>query len=50
MGGEKQGDREVKENLVKDLRGVGASPRVAEEKARKAMLEADRRLRALGRR
>lgn len=48
--GEKQGDREVKDGLIRDLRDSGVSSRTAEEKARKALLEADRRLREQGKR
>lgn len=48
--GEKQGDRDVKDSLIRDLRDSGLSSKVSEEKARKALLEADRRMRAQGKR
>lgn len=50
MNGEGQRDRDVMDGLVRDLRQSGVSGQTAEEKARKAMREADRRLQEQGNR
>lgn len=50
MSGEKRGDRDVMDQLVRDLRQAGVKHETAEEKARKAMRDADRRLRDQGKR
>lgn len=50
MNGEGQGDRKVMDGLIRDLRQAGVSGQKAEEKARQAMREADRRLRDQGKR
>lgn len=49
-GGERKGDRETMDRLVKDQVQSGIKPQIAEEKARRAMLEADRRLQEQGKR
>lgn len=50
MSGEGQRDRQVIDTLIRDQVQSGVSPRVAEDKAKKAMTEADRRLREQGKR
>lgn len=50
MSGEREGDRKVKDDLIRDLRRSGVDSRTAEEKAIKALREADRRLREQGKR
>ncbi len=49
-GGEKQGDRENMNRLIRDQVESGVRPDLAKEQARKAMLEMDRRLREQGKR
>jgi hypothetical protein len=48
--GEKQGDREVMNGLVRDQVKSGVPAGKAQDNARKAMLEVDRKLREQGKR
>lgn len=48
--GEKLGDRQVIESLIRDSRQMGISATKAEKMAREAMIQADRTLREQGKR
>jgi len=50
MSGERDGDRKVMDTLVRDAVKSGVKPDKAQEMARKAMVEADRRARERGQR
>ena len=50
MSGEREGDRRTLDSLIRDQVASGIKPDVAQGKARKAMLERDRRLEQQGKR
>lgn len=48
--GEKKGDREIMESLIRDQRAAGVGAREAEERARRVMSKVDRQLTQQGKR
>lgn len=50
MNGERKGDREVMDSLIRDQREAGISARDAEARARRVMAKVDRQLREQGKR
>lgn len=50
MSGEKEGDRKVMENNIRDLREAGLPAKKAEEMARESLRRCDAKLREQGKR